>query len=557
MSSSSDNRYALSAEKKLTLNGSAESYLAWLTEFQIHFGTAKDMVLTLQVCRNGVMPKSFLTCLGELHDNFTLAIAGSHPSVWSIPKYGSLRPTKRITVADYQLDKAQLLLTESLARSIDAKTSEKETNEMQIDTIKKADEVEFLHRSKGLESWIRGTVVTPDKKPGSRLNVRAQDGGMWTVENNPEVVKLMTILDKTLQVTQPQDAEAVPEGKRRHKTSGPSPQKLQENPTIRRDREKAYKFLECVPTAIAYFRASVATTAQPRLTLCTEFSEAEDNDDLLGAHCALMDLALFSRLKREMFAKNLKQQVQTDERYHFDPSRDSFADFSTLYINTFQIIKYADPKTDPEFIVDAMIANLPDVRPYDQIRRNLTTSRHVDDATEAAKHDLDKLVVLIIEELQITESLAKTKRGAPPMSISGHAGPSLIPSKTSASNTSQSLGDASIRELMLNMAAQLKEQKRQRPSLDETILRQCRNFLGGVCTYGDRCKYGHFNSTTSDPRVSAGKLLPAHKGAIEAAAEKFRADRKANKPSNNSGPQQATIMSLVSSLQATLARLNK
>ncbi len=200
-------------------------------------------------------------------------------------------------------------------------------------------------------------------------------------------------------------------------------------------------------------------------------------------------------------------------------------------------------------MVDAMIANLPNVTPYASIRRDLTTQRHIDQKADEAKHDLDKLILLITEEIQTEESLHNKSK-------TGHDGTPREPK-------GQTMGlDNEFKAAVLKIAAQYSGAGGQRKglTLDESIIRQCKSYLDDRCIYGDKCKYGHFNTKAADPRVQSGKLLPHCRKAIEDESARLRAERNnrnARGQRNGRAKENETILSLIAGLQETLANLKK
>jgi hypothetical protein len=543
---------AMPIERRLALDGSADAYLRWTADFQNVFGTSKDLLMTLQTCRTGVMPKCFTGYVEQLHPTLVLAMAGSSPSVWSIPRFGTARPNTQITVNDYLQHLAINKLAESHAPT-QALTALPRAAMRASQTFKVGDRVEALCQLDDRQDWTMG-IVTYQTEDRTTVSFATDEGVTWTVENHISVIRHYRAPSAADSAA---DDQSTTSGKRskRDRELGSSPEK-QATLSIRRDRdlEKVNDFLASVPKAIAYFRASVHPSAQPRLTKCDKLSNAEENDDLLGAHCALMDLALFGPRKRDAFASDLRRKIEQAPAYRFDPTKVDFPSFSALYVSTLQILKYADPTTNDEFMVKAMIAQLPDVQPYSKIRRDLTTSRFVDQATEDAKGDLDALVILVTEELQTAASLKKDD-------------PFDLPLVT---NFPAATNEADFKAAVLRFAAQMNgsggnaggggnnnggggqngnRNRRTAIPLDETILEQCRKFQNNSCPYGDKCKYGHFTPSTADHRVKSGQLLASHRQAIEAEKARVRSEFKAKKPS--------ALINFIKQLQAENASLKK
>ena len=268
---------------------------------------------------------------------------------------------------------------------------------------------------------------------------------------------------------------------------------------------------------------------------------AEDNNDLLGAFMAIMDLALFTYEKPTRVALSIRQEIQINERFKLAPKGD-FPTFSTLDTNTFQLLRYADPEITEQFIVEAMIYNLPNIAPFDKIQRDVLSPHHVNPAVDAAKDDLDQLILLITDELYVHTSLKPRnqdqRQGVPSFST--------LPTSFPPGPTPTELENRAMIMALSSRFDSMKARPKQPLDIEQSVAIPCNSFALGKCKYKDACKFNHSTTAQPDVRISGGKFLPQFQKAIE---DGLSAARNARKQSG----RQATVMSLTSNSNASLS----
>jgi hypothetical protein len=555
------------SDHKLLLNGSTQDYLTWLARIEQASLLTRGIEKHMGVIRNGHLPTFFAHNTDMLDPDTVLSIPAALPSMWSTPFYGPHIPVTTITVADYNLGRlaqhhdappdqnaspersdtsldrpsAQHTPSTEPARQLSLVPSTPAGNASQgshTKSLQTGCAVEFcLDTTDTLPSarvWKKGMfmgVIANSMKTyaqvidtdGNEIEVSFGNSHIREDTSPPVPTSLPTEQDNTKSTDAPSDTT---EGKRRYKCTSMTPEsdkrpstRFKPGPLMTQETAKASEYVSGADKFIAFLRACIHTSAHPRLAQSSEFRKAEETSDVLKAHCAITNLALFTFQTKSTFVINLKREIELSREYKLDPHRGNFPDFSAKHISAFRLLCYADPSTPHEYIVQAMTDNLPLCAPYDKIKHDIKTRAFVNLQTEEAKLSLDKLICLITDELHVHTSNTQSRTTGGQKEADLRA--LVFALEARAETGARRHGDKHLRKTDPKEGSRsIDERVGSTRSADprppeSTIKTPCRNFAANRCRNGNDCRFGHPDASGNDPRVLNGIILPAYKKSIE------------------------------------------
>ena len=533
-----DKEAGMPTEHKLLLDGSTQNYLTWAARIEQASVYTKGLDKHMAAIRTGSLPKYFVKNLKMLTRDTVLSLPAASPSVWSKPLYGDAPPATIIRVSDYKaallalrqsddhacvgsIDSIQESLT--ISDSIHASGGSADNLQEEI-SFNIGDSVIFTTDQ---AAWVNGIFTGVTISGANILACLVDEGG-----NDINVPLNLNHIRPRPDDSIPEEREA---GKRRYKDSITPEKDKDMRPRSKpkqgqlelQDRAKASEYVAGADKFIVFLRTCTHLSAHPRLNQSRAFQDAEENADVLLAYSVLTDLALFTLQTRANFVTSTKREIEFSKTYKMDMKDGNFPEFSAKYIAIFRLLCYADPHTTQEYIVHAMVTNLPRIAPYDKIKHDVKSKIFVNQETEDAKSNLDKLVCLITDELHV------------------HAANASDPLEYPSSNSKET----DLRALIFALEARAESGARRhsdkhRPKTDskgtrsvdtrppeDTITSPCRNFAANKCKNGNDCRFGHPDASGKDPRVLNGNILPAYKKSIdEKNAARIRQAGEPNKP---------------------------